>query len=244
MSKYQAIGEHAQMPGAVNFHHGIDVYGHHEDFGGATCSSGTLTCAGWATVACNGGAADTDTAFSCNTSALGGLVSSAVAGTNDKGLQISMAKPFFPATGKRIHFRTKVKMSAVAGAHNFFFGLSDKTTAGATPIMDTATISDVTHAGFYTIGGVVLVAACKNDDGGTPETKTLAKSLTTSYQVLEVIVNGVTSVDFLIDGKWMATFNAYPPDGDHALCMTFCHEGDGSSTEALTMPFIECWETV
>lgn len=244
MSKYQAIGEYAQMPGAVNFHRDIDVYGHHEDFGRATCTGGTLTCAGWATVACNAGAAGTDTAFSCNTSALGGLVSTGVAGADNEGLQISMAKVFFPATGKVIHFRTKVKMSAVAGANNFFFGLSDVVTAGATPIMDTATISDVTHAGFYTIGGVVLVAACKNDDGGTAETKTLAQSLTTSYQILEVIVNGITSVDFLIDGKWVATFDTYPPDGDHAMNITFCHEGDGSTTEALTMPFIECWENV
>ena len=241
--KYEAIGELAQMPGAVNFHHGIDVYGHHEDWSRGTCSSGVLTCDGWASVACNSGVADTDTSFVINLAAPGGLKSVGVAGADNEGLQISMARPFFPAAGKQIHFRTKIKMDTVAGAPNYFFGLSDVVTAGATPVMDTATISDVTHAGFYTIGGVVLVAACKNDDGGTAETK-IVGSITTAYQVLEVIVNGVTSVDFLVDGKWVASFDTYPPDGDHALNKTFCHEGDGATTETLFIPFIECWETV
>lgn len=244
--EHKLIGVPVQAPGIVNGKRGIDVYGHHEDFSRGTCSSGTLTCDGWLQEECNGGAAGTDLNFTINVAALGGLVSTEVAGTDNFGLQISYSSmPFFPAAGKEIHFRAKLKATTIAGAPNFFMGLSDSATAGETPVLDNATISDVTHAGFYALAGYTLVAASKNDDSGTAETAATGKTLVAdTYVVLDITVIGVTKVEYRIDGQLVATLDTYPPDGDHALIMTWCHETDGSTTEAITIPFIECWETV
>lgn len=245
MSKYDLIGPALQVPGFVNARRGIDVYGHHEDWSRGTCSSGTLTCDGWISLATNGGAANTDIDFVINLAAPGGLESRDLGGTDNFGLQITYSSMvFFPAAGKQIHFRAKLKTNGVVGSPNWFMGLSDKATAGATPVMDNATISDVTHAGFYGIAGYTIVAASKNDDGGTAETGTTGLGVTTTYKILEVTVIGVSRVEFRIDGVLVSTLDTYPPDGDHALWMTWIHESEGTTTEDFFIPFMECWETV
>ena len=245
MSRHRAIGNLIQLPGKVNAKRGIDVYGHHENWGRATCSSGTLTCAGWLTTACNGGAANTDIDFVINTAAPGGLESRDLGGTVNIGLQISYhSMPFYPAAGKIIHFRTKLKTNGVAGSPNWFMGLSDAAQDLATPVLDNAAIQTKAHAGFYGIAGYTIVAASCDDDSGTEETGTTGLSVTTTYKILEVIVIGVSKVEFRIDGVLVRTLDTYPPDGDSPLNMTWCHESEGTTTEDFFIPFMECWMDV
>lgn len=129
-----------------------------------------------------------------------------------------------PAAGRTIVLESRVKAADIATGPEFFFGLHTVDTT----IIASSDLSDGTGQSFAGFGSVtddgVLVSFTANNTSRTVGTTTLHTLVDDTYVKLGIVINGVTNVEFYVNGDLKETVTTTVPAEEMAVSYV-CQSG-------------------
>lgn len=131
------------------------------------------------------------------------------------------------ASGKRLWFKTKVKINDVDQVDNFI-GLC---------ITDTTPLDTSDRVGFQWTDADASIDVLTEKNSTETLTDSGVDAVDATYVELGLYWDGVSSVYFFIDGKHVATHTSNVPD-DENLCVTIHHQNGEAAAQTIHVDYI------
>jgi len=162
------------------------------------------------------------------------LITSAATTDDDGGSFQTITLPFQPTANKRINFWARAKLSD-ATQSEMMIGLTEAFVTNPEAMLTAAE-----HIAFTKADGTTAVVAVNEADGTqTASTTTTAKVMADdTFMDFGFVVNGTTSIDYWINGTWVANHTANI-NSDEAMALGFYHiSGVATGTKTATVAYI------
>ena len=159
----------------------------------------------------------------------------AVSTTVTQGLNVQATESviFTPASGKDIWFETRIRVDEALTAE-LFIGLSEADTA----IIDGSANASASHIGWQCVtdDGVLLFSSEKASTGATKASNTLAED---TFVRLAFKVNGVTDIEFWIDGVKSSLTHVTAEIPTVAMCASYVCQSDGTQDPVVGVDYVK-----